>query len=50
MTSSNTARRVISVTMTPDLHDRLIRYCKDQDLPITVVVRDALKRILPPPP
>jgi len=48
MTLRSDGRRVISATMQPELYDRLYAHCKALDLPITVFVRDAISKALPP--
>ena len=47
MTLRSDGRRVISVTMQPDLYDQLYAHCKELDIPITVVVREAISKALP---
>jgi hypothetical protein len=34
--------------MQPDLYERLYAHCRELDIPITVFVREALKKALPP--
>jgi predicted DNA-binding protein len=34
--------------MQPELYERLYAHCKELDIPITVFVREALKKALPP--
>ena len=48
MTLRSDGRRVISVTMQPDLYDRLYAKCRQLDQPVTVFVRELLKQALPP--
>jgi predicted DNA-binding protein len=48
MTLRSDGRRVISVTMQPDLYDQLYARCKELDRPITVFVREAIKSALLP--
>jgi predicted DNA-binding protein len=46
MTLRSDGRRVISVTMQPELYDQLCSRCRELDRPITVYVRDAIKAAL----
>jgi predicted DNA-binding protein len=46
MTIRSDGRRVISVTMQPDLYDQLYARCKELDRPITVFVREAISQAL----
>lgn len=46
MTLRSDGRRVISVTMQPDLYDQLYARCRELDRPITVYVREAIKAAL----
>lgn len=48
MTLRSDGRRVISATMQPELYDRLYAHCKELDIPVTVFVREAISRALPP--
>jgi predicted DNA-binding protein len=48
MTLRSDGRRVISVTMQPELYDQLYARCRELDRPITVYVREAIKAALPP--
>jgi predicted DNA-binding protein len=34
--------------MQPELYDRLYAHCKELDIPVTVFVREAISRALPP--
>ena len=43
MTLRADGRRVVSVTMQPELYERLYAICKHLDLPVTVWVREAIK-------
>jgi predicted DNA-binding protein len=36
-------RRVVSLTMQPELYERLQAMCRQRDLPVTVWVREAIK-------
>jgi predicted DNA-binding protein len=49
MTLRSDGRRVISVTMQPELYERLYAHCKERDMPITVFVRNAIESALPIP-
>lgn len=49
MTLRSDGRRVISVTMQPELYDRLYARCRELDQPVTVFVREALKHMLDHP-
>lgn len=46
MTIRPDGRRVISVTMQTEMHQHLISRCRELDQPITVFVREAIKRAL----
>lgn len=48
MTLRSDGRRVISVTMHPDIYNRLYAHCKKLDIPVTVFMRNAIKQSLPP--
>ena len=48
MTLRSDGRRVISATMQPELYEQLYAHCKELDIPITVFVREAISRALPP--
>jgi hypothetical protein len=48
MTIRPDGRRVISVTMWPELFHRLQAYCHQTDQPLTVYVRRVLDESLPP--
>jgi len=50
MTLRSDGRRVVSATMQPELYERLYAHCKELDIPVTVFVREALKKALPPEP
>lgn len=41
-----TPRRVVSVTMTEDLHQRLLQRCAELDKPLTVFAREAIAKAL----
>jgi predicted DNA-binding protein len=43
MTLRSDGRRVVSVTMQPELYDQLYEACRHLDLPVTVWVREAIK-------
>ena len=43
MTLRSDGRRIISVTMQPELYDQLYEACKELDLPVTVWCREAIK-------
>lgn len=40
-------RKVVSVTMTTELYDRLVRHCKDTDVPVSVWCRALIQQQLP---
>jgi len=40
-------RKVVSVTMTAELYDRLVRHCKDNDVPVSVWCRALIQQQLP---
>jgi hypothetical protein len=44
-----TSRRVVSVTMMDDLYAALRQRCTELDQPVTVFVREAIKRALDEP-
>ena len=46
MTLRSDGRRVVSVTMQPALYDRLYLACKQQDIPVSVLCREAIKAYL----
>jgi predicted HicB family RNase H-like nuclease len=46
MSSQKYPRCVVSVTMQPDLHARLIAICRAQDVPVAVWVRQAISEHL----
>jgi len=46
MTLRSDGRRVVSVTMQPELYAQLYEACKRLDLPVTAWVREAIKREL----
>jgi hypothetical protein len=43
MTLRSDGRRVVSVTMQPELYDQLYETCKRLDLPVTVWCREAIR-------
>ena len=46
MSLRSDGRRVISVTMQKELYDRLYAHCRNLDQPVSVFVREAIKRAL----
>jgi predicted DNA-binding protein len=50
MTIRPDGRRVVSVTMWPELFQRLQAHCQETDQPLTVYVRRLLDESLPPLP
>ena len=46
MANCKNGRKIISVTMTADLYQKLVRHCKDIDVPVSVWCRDLIKRKL----
>ena len=46
MTPSKNNRKVISVTMTADVYNKLMKHCKDNDFPVSVWCRELIKREL----
>jgi predicted DNA-binding protein len=46
MTLRSDGRRVVSVTMQPELYARLYAICKRLDLPVTAWVREAIRERL----
>jgi predicted DNA-binding protein len=41
-------RRILSISVKPDLYARLQQHCRTLDRPMTVWVRDLIKEHLPP--
>ena len=39
-------RKIVSVTMLPDLYEELVKHCKNIDVPVSVWCRDVIKREL----
>ena len=46
MATCKNGRKMISVTMTADLYEELVRHCKSIDVPVSVWCRDLIKRKL----
>ena len=46
MSLRSDGRHIVSVTMQPELYAQLYEACKRLDLPVTVWVREAIKREL----
>lgn len=46
MTLRSDGRRLIQLTMKPDLYERIREHCDSLDLPVTVWVRELVKREL----
>jgi predicted DNA-binding protein len=44
--STPSTRRVVSVTMRQDLYEQLRQHCQRTDQPVTVFVREAIKKAL----
>lgn len=49
MTTRPDNRRIVSVSMKPELHAQLWNHCKEIDQPVTVFVRELIKQALTPP-
>ena len=50
MTTHPNNRRIVSISMKPDLHAQLWSHCKEIDQPVTVFVRELIKKALLTPP
>lgn len=50
MTTTPNNRRIVSISMKPELHARLWDHCKELDQPVTVFVRELIKQALPSTP
>lgn len=50
MTTRSDNRRIVSISMKPELHARLWDHCKELDQPVTVFVRELIKQALQPTP
>lgn len=48
MTLRSDGRHVVSVTMNQELYHRLYSHCRENQMPVTVYIREILKRELPP--
>ena len=46
MADCKSGRKVVSVTMLPDLYKELVEYCKSIDVPVSVWCRDLIKQKL----
>ena len=44
MATYRNGRKLVSVTMTPELHERLVAVCEKQDVPLSVWCRAAIDR------
>jgi len=44
--TSMSSRKVVSVTMMSQLYERLVRHCKQEDIALSVWVRELIKREL----
>lgn len=47
--SKNDGRKLIQVTMRPELHDQVKERCDELDLPVTVWIRELIKQALARP-
>ncbi len=47
MADFKNGRKIVSVTMTADLYDKLVRHCKDIDVPVSVWCRALIQEKLP---
>ena len=48
MAEFKNGRKVVSVTMTPDLYDKILQHCRDNDVPVSVWCREVIKKELAP--
>lgn len=46
MTTPKSSRRLIQLSMKPDLYDRIRDHCEALDMPVTIWVRELIKREL----
>lgn len=44
MPNAADGRRIISVSVPEQLHDKLTRLCKEEDLPVSIYVRHLINR------
>lgn len=43
MADIKNGRKIVSVTMLPDLYDKLLQHCKDSDVPVSLWVRKLIE-------
>jgi hypothetical protein len=46
MADFKNGRKVVSVTMLPELFDKIQQHCKEHDVPVSVWCRDLIKKEL----
>lgn len=49
MADMKCGRKLVSVTMLPALYDKVLKHCKDNDIPMSLWVRQLIERELEPP-